>query len=231
MSEMSSHFCDELAELFPPAEELLIAFEKHGDEAAADRWLSSNDIDSTKLKAAGITCRMVSVMGSHDFDVLRGQARGEIFYEIVDDYEHRNVLAIPIMSEGEFLDLLLADPNDPSIWRVMYGRADWLGYDAIGYPEVRLHYSPFAWLEAGGVGVCNVHPHYRGHFKDLDVSERIVCDDIDTAMEAWEWAFGGSDDKLDRIVCDDDPENIKAYFERQAFWEASSKVRRERCKA
>lgn len=168
-------------------------------------------------------------MGSHDFDILGGYSRGQMFYEL--KAEGIKCLGIPAYCDGEFVDILLMDLEDPTSWRCMHLRADWLGADAIGLPEVRLQYSPFAWLEAGGTGVCNIHSHDRGHFRALALSDRILCDDIDTAMECWEWAFGGDDDKLERIVCDDDQDNIDVYFKRQAFWRASAKVRENKCAA
>ena len=223
MTQKSSDISLELEDLFPLSEELQDAFEHIGDESAADAWLSENDIDSETLKAAGITCRIVNVTASNDFDVLAGQSRGGVLYEITDG--GLPVLGVPIMAAGEFVDLCLIDLNDPTSFRCMYERSDWLGSDHLGQPTVRLHRSPLSWLEAAGVGVANLHPYCRQHFKDLSKSDRIECDDIDAALEAWEWGFSARAVDLTRIDCDDTPENIAAYFDRQAFWSASAQVR------
>jgi len=117
-------------------------------------------------------------------------------------------LAIPITEDGVFVDLLFISES-MSFARATC-RASWLG--RVTGPVVRLHAHPMDWLEAGGTGICHIEPITRKAFKDLRVVERIECNDIGTALEAWDWGFGGEDDELARFEIDDTPASIRSYF-------------------
>jgi hypothetical protein len=83
---------------------------------------------------------------------------------------------------------------------------------------VRLHSHPTDWLEAGGRGVCHIEPISRNALKELSQVTTIECNDIYTALEAWDWGFGGADDELSRFSIDDSPGAIRQYFEDQVLW-------------
>ena len=74
------------------------------------------------------------------------------------------------------------------------------------------------WIAAGGTGVCHIEPISRKTLKDLRGVETIQCNDIHTALEAWDWGFESDEDELARFVIDDAPGNIRSYFEDEAKW-------------
>ena len=123
------------------------------------------------------------------------------------------VLAIPIIEDGKFVDLLLIS-GEMSFARAT-SRAPWLGTIT---PTTRLHAHPLDWLEAGCTGVCHIEPISRKALKDLRSATTIECDDIQTALEAWDWGFGGEDDELARFEIYDTPNSIRIYFEDDAKW-------------
>lgn len=59
--------------------------------------------------------------------------------------------------------------------------------------------------------------------KDLQAATTIECNDIGTALEAWDWGFGADDDGLARFEIDDPPGNIRSYFETDIRFRAASK--------
>ena len=74
------------------------------------------------------------------------------------------------------------------------------------------------WSEAGCTGVCHIEPISRKALKDLHRAETIECANIHTALDAWDWAFGGEDDELARFSIDDSPFSIRSYFEDEVKW-------------
>jgi hypothetical protein len=74
------------------------------------------------------------------------------------------------------------------------------------------------WLEAGCTGVCHIEPISRKALKDLGSVTTVECNDIHTALEAWDWAFGGDEDELSRFMIDDSPFAIRRYFEDEVLW-------------
>src|SRR5205823_5497472 len=125
---------------------------------------------------------------------------------------------------GQFIDLLLID----TYWhshRAICGRANWLGRDNFGdATTLRLHRDPLDWLAAGCEGVCHVEPISRKAFPELAAATKILCNDLPTALEAWDWGFGSEREELSRFEIDDEPESIRAYFERQALNSAISEL-------
>jgi hypothetical protein len=134
------------------------------------------------------------------------------------DHIGEPVLAVPIYEDGKFIDLLLV--SDDMSFETATCRAKWLG--SVTGPVVRLHAHPMDWLEAGCTGVCHIEPISRKALKDLRNVETIECSDIHTAVQAWDWGFGGEDDELARFVVDDSPGNIRSYFEDEAKWRSSN---------
>jgi hypothetical protein len=49
-------------------------------------------------------------------------------------------------------------------------------------------------------------------------AEVIECNDIYTALQAWDWGFGGDDDELARFSIDDSAASIGAYYEDEFKW-------------
>jgi hypothetical protein len=131
-------------------------------------------------------------------------------------------LAIPIIEDGVFIDLLFISNDGTSFARATC-RAKWLG--RVAGPVVRLHAHPMDWITAGCVGACQIEPISRKALKELRSVETIECSDIHTALEAWCWGFGGEDDELARFVIDDSPGNISAYYEDEFKWRTASKER------
>jgi hypothetical protein len=130
--------------------------------------------------------------------------------------KHPAELAIPIFDHGAFLDLLCIS-EEMTLVRIT-GRAPWLGRENFMLPVVRLHAHPMDWLEAGCKGVCHIEPISRKALKDLSQVGTIECSDIYTALEAWDWGFGGEDEELARFSIDDSPFNIRRYFEDEVLW-------------
>lgn len=63
----------------------------------------------------------------------------------------------------------------------------WAGRDNLADTVVRLHANLFEWLAAGCSGVCNLARVSRSHMADLKQAKSIVCSDIHTALQAWDW--------------------------------------------
>jgi hypothetical protein len=128
------------------------------------------------------------------------------------------VLAVPIYEDGKFIDLLLI--GDDLSFETACCNATWLGRENLSGPVVRLHPNPTQWLESGCTGVCHIEPIGRKALKDLQAATTIQCNDIHTALEAWDWGFGGEDDELARFSIDDTPGNVRSYFEDEVKWHA-----------
>lgn len=130
-------------------------------------------------------------------------------------------LALPIFDQkDELSDLLTIDSYGHH--HMALRRAIWLGESQLSGKTVRLHASPLEWLQGGCVGVCHVSPIFRGGFEALRGVDEILCNDIYTAFEAWDWGFGSDPDALDRFVIDANPINIRTYFEELAYWRAAT---------
>jgi hypothetical protein len=131
--------------------------------------------------------------------------------------KHAPELAIPIIEDGVFIDLLFI--SDEQSFARATCRAKWLG--RVAGPVVRLHAHPMDYLAAGLTGVCYIEPISRKALKDLRGVGTIQCNDIFTALDIWGWAFGGEDDELARFEIDDSPGNIRSYFEAEFRWQAA----------
>jgi hypothetical protein len=127
-------------------------------------------------------------------------------------------LAVPIVEDGKFIDLLFIS-DEMSVGRATC-RAAWLGEIT---PTTRLHAHPMDWLSAGCTGVCHIEPISRKALKDLRKATTIQCNDVHTALQAWDWAFGGDPQELERFDIDDTPGNISAYYEDDFRWRTASR--------
>ncbi len=121
-------------------------------------------------------------------------------------------LAVPIFENGTFIDLLVV--TDQMQFASVTCRASWLGRENLALPLVRLHAHPMDWLEAGCTGACHIAPFSRNALDQLAKAETVECNDIETALEAWNWGFDGDDAELARFEIDDTPRAIQAYYER-----------------
>jgi hypothetical protein len=135
--------------------------------------------------------------------------------------ERQPVLAVPIYDDGKFIDLLLI--GDDMSFETACCKATWLGRIT---PTTRLHSHPMDWIESGCTGVCHIEPISRTALKDLQAATTIECNDIHTALEAWDWGFGADDDALARFSIDDTPGSISAYYEDDFKWRTASKEAR-----
>jgi hypothetical protein len=191
--------------------------DKAGDNLTALAWLSDHDVESAPQDAALIQYGMVwnSDTGRYRFLIYAPDHVGP---------KHPPELAIPIIEDGTFVDLLFI--SDEMSFARATCRARWLGREYLALPVVRLHAHPMDWLEAGYTGVCHIEPISRKSFKDLRTVETIECNDIHTALEAWDWGFDGEDDELNRFEIDDTPYAIRRYFEEEVRWQVRMAVAR-----
>jgi hypothetical protein len=119
---------------------------------------------------------------------------------------------------GKFVDLLLI--GDDMSFETACCRAAWLGKIT---PTTRLHAHPMDWIESGCTGVCHIESVSREALKDLRAATTIECNDVHTALTAWDWGFGGDDDELARFVIDDSAAGICSYLETDIRWRTASK--------
>jgi hypothetical protein len=170
--------------------------DKAGDNLTALAWLTDHGIDSASTDVALIQYGMV---WNHEIDRYQ-------FVIYAPDHigpKHRPELAIPIMEDGIFVDLLFI--SDEMSFARATCRTPWLGRANLTLPVVRLHAHPMDWLEAGRSGVCYIEPISRKALRELRGVTTIECSDIHTALEVWDWAFDGDEDELSRFDIDATP--------------------------
>lgn len=183
-------------------------FSKTRDNLAALTWLQERDID-TQTNVALIQYATI-------WNPETGRYRFLIYGPDHIGPKHPPELAIPIAEDGKFLDLLCI--SDGMSFVRITGRVAWLGRENLALPVVRLHAHPVDWLEADCTGICHIEPVSRKALKELRTATTIKCNCIWTALEAWDWGFGGEDDELSRFTIDDSPFNIRSYFEDEVRW-------------
>jgi hypothetical protein len=183
--------------------------DKAGDNLTALAWLSDHGIDSAPHDVALIQYGMVwnPEMGRYQFLIYAPDHVGP---------KHPPELAIPIIEDGVFTDVLFI--SDEMSFARATCRIPWLGRKNLTLPVIRIHSHPMDWLEAGCAGVCHIEPVSRKALKDLRSATTIECNDIHTALEAWDWGFGGDPEALARFIIDDTPLAIRSYFEHEAKW-------------
>jgi hypothetical protein len=194
---------------------------KAGDKSNAQSWLAERNIKNAVLALIQYGVIWNSDTGRYRFSIYDPDHIGP---------KHPPELAIPIIEDGRFLDLLCIS-NEMTFERITC-RAPWLGRENLAHPVVRLHAHPMDWLEAGCTGVCHIEPTSRKALKDLSGAVTIECSDIHTAMEAWDWGFDADRTNFDapkdmaRFSIDDSPFAIRQYFEGDVLWRTSY-LRRE----
>jgi hypothetical protein len=184
-------------------------FDKAGDGLTALDWLADHGIDTAPQHVALIQYGMV-------WTPETGRYRFLIYGSDHVGPKYPAELAIPIIEDGQLVDLLFI--SDEMSFARATCRAPWLGRENLALPVVRLHAHPMDWLESGCTGVCHVEPISRKALAELRNVETIECNDIHTALEAWDWGFGADEDELARFAIDDTPASIRAYFEAEAKW-------------
>ncbi len=184
-----------------------------GDNVTALAWLADHGIDAAPERVALIQYGMI-------WNPESGRYRFLIHGPDHVGPKYPPELAIPIIEDDEFVDLLFIS-NDGTAFVRATGRASWLG--RVAGPVVRLHAHPMDWLAAGCTGACHIEPISRKALKDLRSVATIECNDIETALAAWSWGFGGDDDELARFEIDDTPGNISAYYEDDFKWRTASR--------
>jgi hypothetical protein len=206
---------DDFDDTLPLPAEVEQQFLSHaGDNLTAVAWLADHGIDTAPQNVALIQYGVIwnSETGRYRFLIYQPEHIGP---------KYPPELAIPIIENGVFVDLLFI--SDSMSFARATCRAPWLG--SVEGPVVRLHAHPLDYLAAGCTGVCHIEPISRKALKDLRSVAMIECNDIHTALEAWDWAFGGEDDELARFEIDDTPGNISAYYEDEFKWRSTSKER------
>ena len=206
---------DDFDDTLPLPTELETEFrDKAGDNLNAIAWLSGHGIESATNDVALIQYGMV-------WTPETGRYRFLIYAPDHVGPKYPPELAIPIIEDGTFVDMLFI--SDEMTFARATCRARWLGKLT---PTVRLHAHPMDWLEAGCTGVCHIEPISRKALKDLRTAERIECNCIHTALEAWSWGFGADDEALKRFEIDDSPFSIRSYFEDVVLWQVRMAVDR-----
>ncbi|WP_256807801.1 hypothetical protein [Bradyrhizobium sp. Bra64] len=217
---MESIFDDTL----PTAEEVEQEFqERAGDKAAAIKWLAEHGVNTTPPPQTALI--QYGVVWTPE----TGRYRFVIYGSEHVGPKHPHELAVPIVENGTFIDLLVI--SGELHFASVTCRAAWLGRENLTLPVVRLHAQPMDWLKAGCTGACHIAPMSRKALNELAGAGIIECNKIETALEAWDWAFGADDAELARFEVDDKCEAIEAYYERQVSWHAelvTAKMRRER---
>lgn len=210
---MESTFDDTL----PTVEEVWSEFQERAvDKKPAIKWLAEHGVNTPPPQAALIQYDVVWTpeIGRYRF-VIYGP-------EYVGPPKHPHELAIPIIEDGKFVDLLVI--SDEMSFALITCRASWLGRENLTLPVVRLHTHPMDWLEAGSTGVCHIAPVSRKALKELAKAKTIECSDIETALEAWDWGFASDETELARFEIDDTPRSIQAYYESLVRWHATRVV-------
>ncbi|WP_156179991.1 hypothetical protein [Bradyrhizobium sp. LTSPM299] len=184
-------------------------FDKAGDNLTAVAWLAEHGVETAPEHIALIQYGMI-------WNPETGRYRFLIYAPDHVGPKHPPELAIPITEDGQLIDLLVIS-DEMSFDRITC-RAPWLGREYLTLPVVRLHAHPMDWLESGCTGVCHIEPISRKALKDLSQATTIECNDIHTALEAWDWGFSDDDGKLARFVIDDSPFSIRSYFEDEVRW-------------
>ena len=206
MESISDDNASTYDDTLPPPAEVEQEFRDHaGDGLTALAWLADHGIDAAPEHAALIMYNMV-------WNPDTGRYRFLIYGPDHVGPKFAPELAVPIIEDGKFVDLLFIS-NDGTAFARATGRALWLG--RVAGPVVRLHAHPMDWLAAGCTGVCHIAETSRKALKDLRSVATIECNDIHTALEAWSWGFGADDDELARFSIDDTPGNIRTHFEDQ----------------
>jgi len=182
---------------------------KAGDGLTAIAWLAEHGIEPVPGAAL--------VQYGVNWNPETGRYRFVIYEPDHIGPKHRPELALPIIEDGAFVDLLCISDDGVS-FACVTGRASWLGGENLALPVVRLHAHPMDWLQAGCTGVCHVEPISRKALKDLSQATTIECSDIYTALEAWDWGFRSDEDELARFAIDDSPMAIRQYFEEEVTW-------------
>ena len=182
--------------------------DKPGDTRTAETWLEDRNINTS------ITVALIQYGVTWNPDT--GRYRFLIYSPDHIGPKHPPELAIPIIEDGKFIDLLCI--SDEMTFARITCRAPWLGRENLALPVVRLHAHPMDWLEAGCTGVCHIEPVSRKALKDLRTATMIECNDIYTALEAWSWGFGAENDELARFSIDDAPLAIRQYFENEVLF-------------
>jgi hypothetical protein len=203
---MGSIFDDTLP---TPAEVEREFLESAGDGLTALAWLAGHGIDQASQHVALIQYGMVWTPESDRYRFL-------IYGPNHVGPKYPPELAIPITEDGKFVDLLFIS-DEMSVARATC-RASWLGRENLAGPVVRLHSHPLDWLAADCAGVCHLESVSREALAELAAATTVECNDIHTALEAWDFGFGGEDDALARFVIDDSPESIRSYFEGEVKW-------------
>jgi hypothetical protein len=185
-----------------------------GEELTALAWLEERGIDPAPiLKHVG---KIALVQYWNIWNPDTGRYRFLIYMPDHVGPKYPPELAIPIIDDGKFVDLLFI--SDEMSFARATCRAPWLGRENLLLEVIRLHAHPMDWLEAGCTGACHIEPISRKALAELTDATTIECNDVHTALEAWDWAFGGDPQELERFDIDDTPASIRAYFEDEVKW-------------
>lgn len=184
---------------------------RHGStQLMAQAALADNGIDAPTLGVGYFQSTIACDDERYSFEIYKPEHVGPKFPPDI---------AIEVREDGKLVDVILVDPDTHDV-RAVTCRTKWLGKEQLSNSVIRLHRHPLDWLAAGGVGVCHIGLINRQPLKALQAADSILCDDMPTFLEAWEYGFSCDMDSLSRFVIDAEPDHIRSYYERQAFFES-----------
>ena len=196
----------------PPLDDVQAEFrDKAVDIAGAFEFLADLDIDADVVTSA--VGKIALIEYAISWNPLAGR------YQFAIGEGEPDTLAVPILEGGQFVDLLLI--ADDLSFGTVCGGALWLGRDHLAAPVVRLHASPLDWLRGLLRGRLSYPPLQPARSEGASACAAYRCNDMTTALEAWDWAFGADDGELGRFDIDASPESIREYFDSQARYRAS----------
>jgi hypothetical protein len=193
-------------------------FDKAGDGLTAVAWLADHGIDTAPQHVALIQYGMV-------WNPETGRYRFLIYAPDHIGPKYPPELAVPIIEGGQLVDLLFI--SDEMSFARATCREPWLGRENLAAPVVRLHAHPMDWLEAGCTGACHIEPVSRKALKELSRAVIIECNCIHTALEAWDWGFGGDEAEKGRFEIDCTPESLSRHCEDEVRWRVLQRLRME----
>jgi hypothetical protein len=188
---------------------------KGTDQAGALAWLADLEIDPVPVVDFH-DGHIALVDATINPDHSAGRNRFRIHCPDFIGPRYGQYFACAIRKRGAFIDLLMIDCDDYNVTTACLA-ATWLGNDEFHSSKtVRLHRDAIDWLEGGCGGVCHIARITKRALEDLRAFPSIECSHLPTALDAWEWGFGGRKEELARFVIDAPPTAIRRYFEELA---------------
>ncbi|MFN0045538.1 MAG: hypothetical protein ACKVOS_03645 [Sphingorhabdus sp.] len=137
------------------------------------------------MERLGCTAPAIAAIGAKQapFGVMRCDMRGKQFFEPTSEPYGIDAVIMPVMDEGEIVDLIAWRTLAPSALRWRNGDGWVLGIDAIqepplwdGFREITLHATPLDWIRNGGNGAVILDWSAVSQIRKLALFDIIRCD-------------------------------------------------------